>query len=59
MLSVKSSGALCEVNTEMNLPLRISDQYLTIGGRNQTLAYTCKPSRNQGSKVRNREQNQC
>ena len=39
--------------------LRISDQYLTIGGRNQTLAYTCKPSRNQGSKVRNREQNQC
>ena len=31
MLSVKSSGAVCEVNTEMNLPLRISDQYATIG----------------------------
>ena len=25
-------GALCEVNsTEMNLPLRVSDQYATIG----------------------------
>jgi hypothetical protein len=23
MLSVKSTGAICEVNTEMNLPLRI------------------------------------
>ena len=31
MLSVKSSGAICEVNTEMNLPLRVSDQYATIG----------------------------
>jgi putative heme iron utilization protein len=31
MLSVKSSEAVCEVNTEMNLPLRISDQYATIG----------------------------
>jgi putative heme iron utilization protein len=31
MLSVKSSGAVCEVNTEMNLPLRVSDQYATIG----------------------------
>ena len=31
MLSVKSSGAVCEVNTEMNLPLRISDQYVTVG----------------------------
>jgi putative heme iron utilization protein len=31
MLSVKSSGALCEVNTEMNLPLRLGDQYATIG----------------------------
>ena len=31
MLSVKSSGAVCEVNTEMNLPLRISDRYATIG----------------------------
>jgi len=31
MLSVKSSGAICEVNTEMNLPLRLSDQYATIG----------------------------
>ena len=31
MLSVKSSGAVCEVNTEVNLPFRISDQYATIG----------------------------
>ena len=31
MLSVKSSVAVCEVNTEINLPLRISDQYATIG----------------------------
>jgi putative heme iron utilization protein len=31
MLSVKSSGAVCEVNTEMNLPLRVRDQYVTIG----------------------------
>ncbi|HEU4444573.1 MAG TPA: ChuX/HutX family heme-like substrate-binding protein [Nitrososphaeraceae archaeon] len=31
MLSVKSSGAVCEVNTEMNLLFRISDQYATIG----------------------------
>jgi putative heme iron utilization protein len=31
MLSVKSSGVVCEVNTEMNLPLRVSDQYATIG----------------------------
>jgi putative heme iron utilization protein len=31
MLSVKSSGAVCEVNTEMNLPLRVSDQYATVG----------------------------
>ncbi len=31
MLSVKSAGAICEVNTEMNLPLRVSDQYATIG----------------------------
>jgi putative heme iron utilization protein len=31
MLSIKSTGAVCEVNTEMNLPLRISDQYATIG----------------------------
>jgi putative heme iron utilization protein len=31
MLSVKSSGAICEVNTEMGLPLRVSDQYATIG----------------------------
>ena len=27
MLSVKSSGAVCEVNTQMNLPLRITYQY--------------------------------
>jgi putative heme iron utilization protein len=31
MLSVKSAGAVCEVNPEMNLPLRVSDQYATIG----------------------------
>ncbi len=31
MLSVESSGAVCEVNTQMNLPLRVSDQYATIG----------------------------
>ncbi len=31
MLSVKSSGAVCEVNTKMNLPLRVTDQYATIG----------------------------
>jgi Haem utilisation ChuX/HutX len=31
MLSVKSTGAVCEVNTEMNLPLRVSDQFATIG----------------------------
>jgi putative heme iron utilization protein len=31
MLSVKSSGAVCEVNTEMNLPFRVSNQYATIG----------------------------
>ena len=29
MLSVKGSGAVCEVNTEMNLPLRISDQHMS------------------------------
>ncbi len=31
MLSVKSSGAVCEVNTQMNLPSRVCDQYATIG----------------------------
>jgi|GEM_PF-674330 len=31
MLSVKSTGATCEVNTEINLPLRVSNQYATIG----------------------------
>jgi putative heme iron utilization protein len=31
MLSVKSTGAVCEVNTEMILPLRVSDQFATIG----------------------------
>jgi putative heme iron utilization protein len=32
MLSVKSTGAICELNnTEMNLPLHVSDQYATIG----------------------------
>jgi hypothetical protein len=31
LLSVKSSGAVCEVNTQMNLPSRISDQYAAIG----------------------------
>ena len=36
MLSVKSTGAICEVNnTEMNLPLRVSDQYATIGDENR------------------------
>ncbi len=31
MFSVRSPGAVCEVHTEMNLPLRISEQYATIG----------------------------
>jgi hypothetical protein len=31
MLSVKSAGAVCELNTEVNLPLRLGDQYATIG----------------------------
>src|SRR5918992_3301783 len=31
MLSVKSSRAVCQVNTEMNLRLHITDQYATIG----------------------------
>ncbi|MDQ3883437.1 MAG: hypothetical protein M3243_05220 [Thermoproteota archaeon] len=31
MLSVKSSGAVCEVNTEMNLTSRVSDQYAAVG----------------------------
>lgn len=31
MFSVRSSGAVCEVNSEKNLPLRVSDQYATIG----------------------------
>lgn len=31
MFTVKSAGAKCEVNTEMNLPLRVSVQYFTIG----------------------------
>ncbi len=31
MLSVKNCGTVCEVNTEMNLPLRISGQYATVG----------------------------
>jgi putative heme iron utilization protein len=31
MFSVRSSGAVCEVNTEISLPLRISEQYVTIG----------------------------
>jgi hypothetical protein len=31
MLSVESSGAVCEVNTQMKLPLRITDQYTNIG----------------------------
>ena len=31
MLSVESSGAVCEVNTQINLPLRITDQYANIG----------------------------
>jgi putative heme iron utilization protein len=31
MLSVRNSGVVCEVNTEMNLHLRFSGQYATIG----------------------------
>ena len=31
MFSVRSNGAVCEVNSEKNLPLRVSDQYATIG----------------------------
>jgi putative heme iron utilization protein len=31
MFSVRSSGAVCELHTEMNQPLRISEQYATIG----------------------------
>jgi putative heme iron utilization protein len=31
MFSVRSSGAVCEVHTETNLPLRISEQYATVG----------------------------
>ncbi len=31
ILYIKSCGAVCELSTEMNLPLRISDQYATIG----------------------------
>ncbi|MFL6506445.1 MAG: hypothetical protein ACJ704_00705 [Nitrososphaeraceae archaeon] len=40
MLSVKSAGALCEVNTEMNLPLRLGDQYATIETRPDLGTYT-------------------
>jgi len=31
MFSVRSNGAVCEVNSEKNIPLRISEQYATIG----------------------------
>lgn len=31
MFSVKSSGAVCEVNAEKNLLLRVREQYATIG----------------------------
>ncbi|MGA9842144.1 MAG: ChuX/HutX family heme-like substrate-binding protein [Nitrososphaeraceae archaeon] len=31
MFSVKSAGAVCEVNAEKNLPLRIRESYATIG----------------------------
>jgi putative heme iron utilization protein len=31
LLSVKSTGVVCEVNTEVNLPLHVSDHYATIG----------------------------
>ena len=31
MLSVRSSGAVCEVNAEKNLLLRVREQYATIG----------------------------
>jgi putative heme iron utilization protein len=31
MFSVRSNGAVCEVHTENNMPLRINEQYATIG----------------------------
>ena len=31
MFSVRSNGAVCEVNSEKNLPLRVGEQYATIG----------------------------
>jgi hypothetical protein len=31
MFSVRSSGAVCEVHAEKNMPFRISEQYVTIG----------------------------
>jgi putative heme iron utilization protein len=31
MFSVRSNGAVCEVNSEKNIPLRVSEQYATIG----------------------------
>ncbi len=40
MFSIKSTGAICEVNTEMNLPLRVSDQYATIGDETDLGIYT-------------------
>ena len=45
MLSVKSTGAICEVNTEMNLPLRVSDQYATIGDETRPCIYTLTSSK--------------
>jgi hypothetical protein len=48
MLSVKSTGAMCEVNTEMNLPLRVSDQYAIIGDETRPWHIHIH-SRNQGS----------
>jgi putative heme iron utilization protein len=36
MFSVRSNGAVCEVHAEMNLPLRINEQYVTIGDESRS-----------------------
>ena len=36
---VRSSGAVCELHTEMNQPLRISEQYATIGDESKPWPY--------------------
>jgi hypothetical protein len=50
-LSVKSSRVVCEVNTEMNLPLRTTDQYATIGDETRPwhIHVTFSKPRKQGS----------